>query len=232
MLTQTYIHICLLKKCEIWNVLNQRECKAEQCVLWESLQTSLCCTLCNSGGGRKGPLGLRGGDTWVRDEHMLLRSVMKKGGGLERVCMWEGFKRRMQFVFESLISLARVFSSLRVFWALAINTREIQEPRLRLSYGLSYPRKAWPSCLSIPTTTPDRDTNRSSARSRDLLKKERLWDGWCEWVRLSAFPFQEKNTIKVTVTPCCIWGWNTLYREKNSMTWWSELAWFLDKCVE
>ena len=49
------------------------------------MQTSLCCTLCNSGGGRKGPLGLRGGDTWVRDEHMLLRSVMKKGGGLERV---------------------------------------------------------------------------------------------------------------------------------------------------
>ena len=62
-------------------------CLTNENVKQNSLQTSLCCTLCNGGGGRKGPLGLRGGDTWVRDEHMLLRSVMKKGGGLERVCM-------------------------------------------------------------------------------------------------------------------------------------------------
>src|SRR4029434_7070244 len=78
----------LAEKCvkyEMW--LTNENVKQNNVYYKRVCKPSLCCTFCNGGEGRKGPLGLRGGDTWVRDEHMLLRSVMKKGGGLERVCM-------------------------------------------------------------------------------------------------------------------------------------------------
>ena len=71
------------------------------------LQCALHCVMTEGAGrGLWACEGLGGGDTWVRDEHMLLGDVRKKGGVLELVCMCKGFKRRMQFVFASLQSLS------------------------------------------------------------------------------------------------------------------------------
>ena len=71
------------------------------------LQCALHCVMTEGAGrGLWACEGLGGGDTWVRDEHMLLGDVRKKRGVLELVCMCKGFKRRMRFVFASLQSLS------------------------------------------------------------------------------------------------------------------------------